>query len=460
MPFKLLPKRIVSILSTPKNCRYDPESPPKFTIWLNFLFSAALFTVANLYYNQPVLNKIAEDFNVDFETASTVATLMQSGYAGGLFFLCPLGDWLRPRPLILILWIGLCVTNSFPVFQALSMICGFTTVTPQLALPIIGGQVPPNRRASAVQIGVSGILLGSLLGRLCSGIASNYATWRLIYWVALGLQYLLFLLLFAYMPDYPSRAPESKTYFHMLWSTVYMTFTEPLLLQVCIQSFCVSAVFSAFWTTLTFQLASPPYEYSSLEIGLFGLIGVIAIVLGPFYGRVFMDHFVPWFSAFVGETFALVGVIISTFTGDMTVAGPIIEAITLDMGTQTSQTANRVAAFSIDATAMNRVNSAFVVCGFLGQFSGAAFGNKLYADGGWIRVGGATVGLMGLALVVLCMRGPGEKGWVGWSGGWNMRMPMEAEEDAEAPAEVPAVPSASVGSGEYKGGDAGEGGKI
>ena len=64
---------LVSILSTPKNCRYDPENPPKFTLWLNFLFSAvgihypdiptlriceidsrtwaALFTVANLYYN-------------------------------------------------------------------------------------------------------------------------------------------------------------------------------------------------------------------------------------------------------------------------------------------------------------------------------------------------------------------------------------------------------------------------
>ena len=114
------------------------------------------------------------------------------------------------------------------------MICGFATVTPQLTLPIIGGQVPPNRRASAVQIGVSGILLGSLLGRLCSGITSNYATCRLIYWVALGLQYLLLILLFAYMPDYPSRAPESQSYFHMLWSPIYMTFTEPLLLQVCI----------------------------------------------------------------------------------------------------------------------------------------------------------------------------------------------------------------------------------
>ena len=57
--------------------------------------------MANLYYNQPVLNKIAETFDVSFEKASSVATLMQSGYAAGLLFLCPIGDILRRRPFII-----------------------------------------------------------------------------------------------------------------------------------------------------------------------------------------------------------------------------------------------------------------------------------------------------------------------------------------------------------------------
>ena len=74
---------------------------------------AALFTVANLYYNQPVLNQIAEEFNVSFEESSSVATLMQSGYAAGLLFLCPLGDWFKPRPFILGL-VGLTATFVSP----------------------------------------------------------------------------------------------------------------------------------------------------------------------------------------------------------------------------------------------------------------------------------------------------------------------------------------------------------
>jgi predicted MFS family arabinose efflux permease len=98
---------------------------------------AACFTVATLYYNQAVLNRIAETFDVTFEKASSVATLMQAGYASGLLFICPLGDLFPRRPFILALvgftatmWLGLCLTNSFTVFAAISYICGATTVTP------------------------------------------------------------------------------------------------------------------------------------------------------------------------------------------------------------------------------------------------------------------------------------------------------------------------------------------
>lgn len=32
-----------------------------------------------------------------------------------------------------------------------------------------------------------------------------------------------------------------------------------------------------------------------------------------------------------------------------------------------------------------------------------------------------TVGFLGFALIVCFVRGPREKGWIGWSGGWNPR---------------------------------------
>src|SRR3954451_13325287 len=88
----------------PPWCRWNPESPPVFSLPMNVLFAfAGTFTVANLYYNHPILNILALDFDVAYETASRVPTLMQAGYATGLLFLCPLGDVFKRRQFVLIM---------------------------------------------------------------------------------------------------------------------------------------------------------------------------------------------------------------------------------------------------------------------------------------------------------------------------------------------------------------------
>jgi hypothetical protein len=158
-----------------------------------------------------------------------------------------------------------------------------------------------------------------------------------------------------------------------------------------------------------------------VAIGLFALIGIGAMTLGPFYSKVIIDSFVPLFSVILGLLYCITGVIIGTYTGNFTVAGPIIQAFALDLGIQTSQIANRSAIYAIEPKARNRVNTAFMVSVFSGQLMGTAVGNKLYAEGGWIRSGSASVGFIGAALIVCFARAPHEKGWVGWRGGWGLR---------------------------------------
>jgi H+/Cl- antiporter ClcA len=62
-----------------------------------------------------------------------------------------------------------------------------------------------------------------------------------------------------------------------------MLFKHPVLVQACLVGFCTSSVFTSFWTTLTFLLSSPPYNYSPATIGLFALVGIGAMCFGPFY---------------------------------------------------------------------------------------------------------------------------------------------------------------------------------
>ncbi|KAI1812598.1 major facilitator superfamily domain-containing protein [Poronia punctata] len=442
----------------PPWCRYDPDKPPAFTLGMNILLAfSTTFTVANLYYPQPILNVIAEEFHISYERSSNVAALTQAGYATGLLLLCPLADIVPRRPFILLLicvtatmWIGLCLTTNFSAFLSLSFLCGIGTVTPQLMLPLVGDLAPAHKRASSLSIVVSGLALGLLVARLLSGVVANFTSWRNIYWLALGAQYLTFIMLFLTLPDYPAKN-QGLGYFEGLWKMGIMVVTEPLLVQACLMGFLLSAAFTNFWTTLTFLLASPPYNYSSLNIGLFALIGIAVISLAPVWSRLITDRFVFLFSSILGYSVELVGIIIGACIGRFTVAGPIIQSILMDTGSNFAHTANRSNVYSLDPKARNRVNTAYMVFSFAGQLTGTAAGNSLYAQGGWLWSASMNIAFIGAAILVAVARGPRETGWIGWSGGWNIRRdgapvaktdsPVAVEEGKEKLDEEQAGPS-------------------
>jgi predicted MFS family arabinose efflux permease len=322
------------------------------------------------------------------------------------------------------MWIGLCVTKNFTAFGAISFITSVTTVTPQLMLPLVGDMAPPNKRALSLSIVVSGMLLGMLIARVLSGVVTEFIGWRYIYWIALGLQYFILVLLYFFMPDYPSTNPGVsvwRKYPSLLLDIVKLVFKYPVLVQACLIGFFTSSTFTSYWTTLTFLLAGSPYHYNNLVIGCFGFIGIVSMTWGPLFARLFMEKHQPLLSIIIGELICAAGIIIGTYTGKHTVAGPVIQAFCIDVGLQTSQIGNRTAIFGVEPKGRNRVNTAYMVSVFCGQLMGTAAGNHLYAQGGWVRSGSASVGFIGAALVFCILRGPHEKGWIGWHGGADMK---------------------------------------
>jgi hypothetical protein len=145
------------------------------------------------------------------------------------------------------------------------------------------------------------------------------------------------------------------------------------------------------------------------------------MLLGPLYAHLVTDRWVPLFSVLVGCACCLAGIVISTYTGTFTVAGPILQALLNDFGMLAAQTANRSAIYAIEPRARNRVNVAYMLATFCGQLLGTAAGNRAYAAGGWVRSGSASIGFAGAALLFSLARGPWETGWVGWAGGWSLR---------------------------------------
>lgn len=108
----------------------------------------------------------------------------------------------------------------------------------------------------------SGLMFGILIARVLSGIIGEFASWRITYYMAIGIQGLLVAVLFLQVPDYPPKNRD-LTYANIMWTMAKFSVTEPVLIQGCLSNMGSAAAFSSFWVTLTFLLGGEPYHYST-----------------------------------------------------------------------------------------------------------------------------------------------------------------------------------------------------
>ena len=73
---------------------------PAHILWTLAIVAGA--SVANLYYNQPLLNLIRQDLGVSEFKTNLIAMITQVGYALGLLFIVPLGDLYQRKHIIIV----------------------------------------------------------------------------------------------------------------------------------------------------------------------------------------------------------------------------------------------------------------------------------------------------------------------------------------------------------------------
>ncbi|KAF5340710.1 hypothetical protein D9611_007333 [Ephemerocybe angulata] len=437
--------RDFGFLPIPPHLRYDPARPFHFGLGLNIAFGfASTFIVSNLYYNQPLLIQLSHSFNTSYSSVSSIPSLVQAGYATGLLLISPLGDLLPRRPLVLLtvtlstsLTIPLALTSNLRLFQVLCYFVGISTVTPQILIPLAADLAPPERRAGAISIVLSGLLFGILIARVFSGIIAEFASWRVVYYFAIGVQSLVLVGAYFLLPDYPSKntgtGEERLTYGKILGSMARYAVTEPVLVQCTLVNLASAAAFGNFWVTLTFLLGGDPYNYSTLVIGLFGLVGMAGVSFGPLVGYI-IDKLVPWYASLVAVAGSIVFQVIQTAAGDRSVAAVVLAAFGLDVFRQMLQVSLTTAAFSISTPARARLNAVLILGIFLGQVTGTSVGTHIFVNYGFHANAAFCLALMALQVALLLGRGPGvgRRGWVGWGSGrgkWEWRRQHGREGD-------------------------------
>lgn len=359
--------------------------------------------VANLYYAQPLLHDVAKSFGVGSAAAALVVTCTQVGYAAGLLLVVPLGDLYVRRPLVVIVYclagLSLVVCALAPtlwLFEVASIATGAASVAGQIMVPFAADRASPERRGRVVARMMTGLLLGILLARTVSGLVAELAGWRAIYWISAALMALFALLLVRVLPNEAPRPHLS--YKTLVASSLGLLVREPVLRRRAWHGAWVFAAFSVLWTTLAFLLSGAPYHYSNAVIGLFGLVGVGGVLAANLAGKMADSNRTTATTAvcavLVVASFAL------TAGGKTSLLALLAGIVVLDLGTQGMQITNQAVIYALRPDARSRINSAYMVCYFVGGAVGSVVSGTVLAVGGWDGVCLLGAGFGGLAVVM------------------------------------------------------------
>jgi predicted MFS family arabinose efflux permease len=361
--------------------------------------------VANLYYAQPILHQIATTFHSGPGPTALIITCTQVGYAAALLLVVPLGDMHQRRTLVTRIFgvaalalVACALAPSLWFFGLASVAVGAASVAGQVMIPFAADLAPEERRGRVVARIMTGLLLGILLARTVSGLVAQLAGWRAIYWLSAGLMVVFAGVLWRALP---TEAPRPRQrYAGLVGSSLKLLVDEPVLRRRAWHGACAFAAFSVLWTAMAFLLSGPPYHYSNAVIGLFGLVGAAGIAAANLAGKL-ADSARSGASTLVAGAL-LAGSFALLWQGRTSLAALIIGIVVLDIGTQGMQITNQAIIYALRPDARSRINSAYMVCYFIGGATGSVAAGVVYGAGGWSAVCllGAGFGFLTLLMTV------------------------------------------------------------
>ncbi len=367
------------------------------------LAAIAGISVANLYYNQPLLDMIRQELGISTLAANHIALYSQCGYALGLIFLIPLADLYSRRRILLIdfllLILALVATataSGIGVLLVSSLVIGVCSVVPQFFIPLAAQYSRPENKNRNVGIILSGLLTGILASRVVSGAVGEWIGWREMYAIAAGMMLVCGVVIYRILPD---ASPNfGGSYSALMRSLLTLVRQYPLLRIHSLRAALAFGSFLCFWASLAFKMAQPPFSAGSNTVGMLGLCGVAGALTATFAGR--------YISRVGIFRFNLLGAFLQLAAWGLFLAGgnhylPIITGILLlDIGMQCIQLSNQATLFGLCPSASNRINTIFMSCYFIGGSLGTLLSGTAWVLWGWPGVVGAGAALTLLSLAI------------------------------------------------------------
>jgi predicted MFS family arabinose efflux permease len=363
-------------------------------------------TVANLYYNQPLLELIRHDTGATEVEANLITVISQAGYALGLFLIIPTGDLYPRRRIIAMSLITaaamgtvIAVSDSIGVIWGASLFLGMCSVIPQLFIPIAGQFSKPGNKARNIGYVLSGLLTGILASRVISGFIGERMGWRAVFVISAALMAACMAVTAAMMPE---MKPNFRGSYPQLMRTVWrIVRTQPRIRFNAVRSSLAFGSMLAIWSCLAFHLAGEPFRAGASTTGVLGLCGMAGAIAASGMGRLVPRYGIRRFSK-AGALLQLAAWATAFTFGD-SYAGLIAAIILADIGVQCIQLSNQSDCIQQMPEAANRANTIFMTVYFIGGALGTLCAGVGWDMCGWggVCLTGAIFSLLSLAITLV-----------------------------------------------------------
>lgn len=379
---------------------------PSHILWT--LAIVAGISVANLYYNQPLLNLMRHELGVSEFNANLIAMITQIGYACGLLFIVPLGDLYRRKNIILVnftllVFSLMTIATSFNIYiiWAASFITGVCSVIPQIFVPIASQFSRPEKRGRNVGIVISGLLTGILASRVVSGFVGEMMGWREMYQIAAALMLLCAVVVMKILPEI--KPTFIGKYTSLMLSLFSLVKDSRALRIYSVRSGLAFGSFLALWSCLAYKMGQAPFHADSDIIGLLGICGIVGALSASFVGRYVKRVGVRNFNL-LGCSLILISWALLYFCGN-SYAGIIAGIILIDIGMQCIQLSNQTSALELFPSASNRANTIFMTTYFVGGSLGTLLAGFGWQYAQWLGVAVVGVSLTTISLLITIVSG-------------------------------------------------------
>ncbi|MDR6989662.1 putative MFS family arabinose efflux permease [Paenarthrobacter nitroguajacolicus] len=375
---------------------------------LLLLAVAAGFMVSNIYYGQPLLERIGTDLGIPTAGVGWMVAASQAGYLLGLVLLVPLGDMVDRRALISLQIAATAVGGSVITLAGSQvavlagfLLLGLASSVVQTIVAYTAASSTPEQRGGSIGTVTAGVVSGIILARTLAGGMTDLWGWRSVYVLAAAAGVVLAIAVFRVLPR-EDAGRAGVGYWRAASSVFVLTRRDPVFRVRALITMLLFASFGVLWSGMSLLLSGPAWNLPPSLIGLFGLAGLVGVVAASRAGAA-ADR--GWGQRVTGWSLAaLLASWVALSLGEWSLILFIAGIIVLDAAVQAVHVSSQTMIVAGAGESASSIIGSYMVFYSVGSAAGAAAVAPVYDSWGWT---GASVLGAGFAVAALAVWGLG-----------------------------------------------------